>query len=126
MRGTWQLFSISLQLRPRLTTIKMTNFLVNLNYKNQVKEVNCRSSQQLYLPPLYYHHLFASTLIIDIKSREVIVVCLNNYIYLTSIILHISFMLTSATAHTSITEFISFLLGNTRNKILIAVATAAT
>ena len=102
----------------------MTSFLVNLNYKNQVEEVNCRSSQQLYLPPLYYHHLFASTLIIDIKSREVIVVCLNNYIYLTSIILHISFMLTSATAH-SITEFISFLLGNTRNKILVAVATVA-
>ena len=116
--GTCPFFSISLQLRPRLTTINVTTFLVEFNDYNYVEEVFFSFVSTITLPPLYYHQLFAWTLIIDIKSREVI-------ISLPYIILHISFIWTSANTHTSVTECISFCLGNTRNKILIAVAIAA-
>ena len=47
-----------------------------------------------------------------------IAVRLDNYITLPYTIFHISFILTSVTTHTSITECKSSLLGNTCNKIV--------
>ena len=47
-----------------------------------------------------------------------IAVCLDNYITLPYTIFHISFILTSVTTHTSITEYKSSLLGNACNKIV--------